>query len=38
MAIIYATALDREARLLTYDAHFDGLPIVDYVRTEAQGI
>jgi toxin FitB len=25
-AIVYATALDRGARLLTCDAHFDGLP------------
>jgi predicted nucleic acid-binding protein len=30
-AIIYATALDHGADLLTCDAHFEGLPGVTYV-------
>jgi predicted nucleic acid-binding protein len=31
-AIVYATAVDRGADLLTCDAHFDGLPGVHLVR------
>jgi predicted nucleic acid-binding protein len=34
-AIVYATALDRKARLLTCDAHFEGLPGVDLLRKPA---
>jgi predicted nucleic acid-binding protein len=30
-AIVYATALDQGADLLTCDAHFDGLPRVTYI-------
>ena len=29
-ALIYATALDHDAELVTVDAHFKGLPHVDY--------
>jgi predicted nucleic acid-binding protein len=34
-AIVYATAQDRSARLLTCDAHFDGLPGVELLRKPA---
>jgi len=34
-AIIYATAQQHEARLITSDAHFEGLPRVEYVAMEA---
>ena len=34
-AIIYATALDHDAELLTCDAHFEGLDGVVYLRKEA---
>jgi predicted nucleic acid-binding protein len=30
-AIIYATALQLNATLITYDSHFEGLPDVQYV-------
>ena len=33
-AIIYATALARDAKLLTMDKHFAGLPGVEYVAQE----
>ena len=36
-AIIYATAQQHEAKLITSDAHFEGLPGVEYVAaTEGQ--
>jgi predicted nucleic acid-binding protein len=31
-AVVYATALEAEATLLTCDAHFEGLPSVDFIR------
>lgn len=34
-AIIYATALENDAELLTCDAHFEGLPGVIYQRKSA---
>jgi predicted nucleic acid-binding protein len=34
-AVIYATALNQNAELLTCDAHFDGLPGVIYVPNAA---
>jgi predicted nucleic acid-binding protein len=34
-AIVYATALDRGAELLTCDAHFDGLAGVNYIAKTA---
>ena len=32
-ALIYATALEHDAQLVTCDAHFKGLPSVDYTPT-----
>jgi len=31
-AIIYASALEHGAKLLTCDAHFEGLPHVHYIK------
>lgn len=33
-AIIYATAQQHEAKLITSDAHFEGLPGVEYIARE----
>jgi predicted nucleic acid-binding protein len=33
-AIIYATAWQHEAKLVTSDAHFEGLPGVEYIAKE----
>jgi predicted nucleic acid-binding protein len=34
-AVVYATALENHAELLTCDAHFDGLPGVVFVAKHA---